>query len=240
MNSYLESLRGAELNAALAAAEGRSGMILEIGAADGFLASQLAARFGAVEAVDIEPATELRHPVRRYDGVHLPFADAAFDLVFSSHVMEHVRHFDELQVEIRRVLKPDGLAVHVVPTATWRLWTSLAHYPALIAFAFGRKVGGASAKQLRQRPVRQIVQRIIAARRHGESGTMLSELWTFRQAAWRARFRAAGWHVLGAHSSRLFYTGYMLFGSRLPLSARNRIARLFGSSSVVVLLAPLR
>jgi hypothetical protein len=29
--------------------------------------------------------------------------------------------------ETRRVLKPEGLAIHIVPSRTWRLWTSLSH-----------------------------------------------------------------------------------------------------------------
>jgi SAM-dependent methyltransferase len=238
MNAYLDALRSAELRAALDAAKHRGGKVLEIGAADGFLARELAAHFGAVEAVDIEPAAEQRYPVCRYDGVHLPFANAAFDLVFSSHVMEHVRQFDELQVEIKRVLKPGGIAVHVLPTATWRLWTSLAHYPALIGFALGRKLGQGQGARFRRKSLWQMARKIIAASRHGETGSALSELWTFRQAAWRVRFRTAGWNVLATRPARLFYTGYVLFGSRLTLPARRRLAALFGSSSVVLMLAP--
>jgi len=45
----------------------------------------------------------------------LPFADASFDVVVTSDVMEHVRLDDLAHREIRRVLKPGGFYVFTVP-----------------------------------------------------------------------------------------------------------------------------
>lgn len=45
----------------------------------------------------------------------IPFADDTFDLVFSVTVLEHVMDYDAVLAEIRRVLKPDGISVHVFP-----------------------------------------------------------------------------------------------------------------------------
>jgi SAM-dependent methyltransferase len=45
----------------------------------------------------------------------IPFDDGSFDLVFSITVFEHVLDYDSALAEIRRVLKPGGLAVHVFP-----------------------------------------------------------------------------------------------------------------------------
>ena len=49
------------------------------------------------------------------DICHLPFSDASFDVIFASHVLEHVKADLQAMSEIRRVLKPDGLAVIEVP-----------------------------------------------------------------------------------------------------------------------------
>jgi ubiquinone/menaquinone biosynthesis C-methylase UbiE len=45
----------------------------------------------------------------------LPFGDATYDVVFASHVLEHIP--DDLKAisEIRRILKPNGIAVLPVP-----------------------------------------------------------------------------------------------------------------------------
>ena len=49
------------------------------------------------------------------DITDLPFDDESFDLILCSHVLEHV-HDDRLAMrELRRVLKPDGWALLLVP-----------------------------------------------------------------------------------------------------------------------------
>jgi SAM-dependent methyltransferase len=49
------------------------------------------------------------------DGMDLPFPDRAFDRVFSFGSIEHFPDVREGFVELARVLRPDGLAVIVVP-----------------------------------------------------------------------------------------------------------------------------
>jgi SAM-dependent methyltransferase len=52
----------------------------------------------------------------RYDGVHLPFENASRDLVLSKSVLEHVHpdHVDGLLAELRRVIAPEGVMVHII------------------------------------------------------------------------------------------------------------------------------
>lgn len=53
------------------------------------------------------------------------FPDDTFDVIFSSHVLEHIAEPKALLLEMRRVLRPGGLHVSVVPTQfaspSWRL-----------------------------------------------------------------------------------------------------------------------
>lgn len=72
--------------------------------------------------IDYSPAC-IKHARRQYgelgvnfsqhDGKWLPFPDKCFEYVVSSHVMEHIPAKDQLTFlqEIRRVLKPGGVAV---------------------------------------------------------------------------------------------------------------------------------
>jgi len=51
----------------------------------------------------------------RGDVQRLPFADASFDAVLSSHVMEHLPRPDEALTEVARVLKPGGRFLLLTP-----------------------------------------------------------------------------------------------------------------------------
>jgi SAM-dependent methyltransferase len=67
--------------------------------------------------VDIQDSQEVRTRTRQdaniatYDGVHLPYEEGLFDLVYSCQVLEHVRHPDVLLPDVFRVLKPGGAFV---------------------------------------------------------------------------------------------------------------------------------
>ncbi|MGH0028824.1 MAG: class I SAM-dependent methyltransferase [Myxococcota bacterium] len=49
---------------------------------------------------------------------HLPFADATFDKVICSEVMEHVHDYRAAAAELARVTKPGGRVAVTIPTAT--------------------------------------------------------------------------------------------------------------------------
>jgi SAM-dependent methyltransferase len=67
--------------------------------------------------LDIEDSPEVRLRTRRdlpfvtFDGVRIPLASGAFDLVYSHQVFEHVRHPQPLLDEVARVLAGDGVFV---------------------------------------------------------------------------------------------------------------------------------
>ena len=81
-----------------------------------WLSSQPAIRY---TGSDID-ATRYRHidNVRTADLTALPFESEQFDLVICSHVLEHVPDDGTAMAEIRRVLRPDGRALLLVPFAT--------------------------------------------------------------------------------------------------------------------------
>ncbi len=58
---------------------------------------------------------EYGQDLRTYDGVHLPFSDGSFDIVYSNAVLEYVdrESFVELVGEIARVTKESGISYHL-------------------------------------------------------------------------------------------------------------------------------
>ena len=67
--------------------------------------------FGQYETADISMPGVDHH----VDLQALPFADASYDVVYASHVLEHVPDDRRAIAEIRRVLRPGGLAILPVP-----------------------------------------------------------------------------------------------------------------------------
>lgn len=224
--------------------------VLEIGGGTGWQAKRLADRGFAVTSIDV-PSSNYRDaqvfPVQIYDGKTFPFEESTFDLVFSSNVLEHITDLDQLHRESRRVLKADGYCVHVMPTAVWRFWTSIAHYvemmqrlgallPALLPDAFCvhevlrplrvMKAGG------------QILRQYAVPPRHGEKGNVISELWTFSTRQWARHFQAHGFDIIAHEPLGLFYTGHMVFGNRWARTSREQVATILGSACVLFKVRP--
>src|SRR5690349_17541960 len=154
--------------------------ILEIGAGTGQQAAEIARRGFAVQAIEVGSSnySGVRvFPITDYDGTHIPFPDASFDIVFSSNVLEHVPHLSALNQDIARVLKPEGYCVHVMPTPSWRLWTTLTSIPAAFEYLLARGGNAAAGSGLSSSGsggVGQQMRRHFG--RHGERGNVLSEL----------------------------------------------------------------
>jgi len=78
-----------------------------------------------------QPFAEPDHPGKHFglasaDALKLPFADASFDVVICSEVLEHIPDYQAALTEIQRVLKPGGRLCASVPRAwperiCWRL-----------------------------------------------------------------------------------------------------------------------
>ena len=55
--------------------------------------------------------------VLQSDATKLPFADASFDKIICSEVLEHIENYPAVIQEIKRLLKPDGVLAISVPRA---------------------------------------------------------------------------------------------------------------------------
>ena len=177
--------------------------ILEIGAGKGWQARGFQERGYDISAIDLASNAKRVWPVKFYDGAHIPYADESFDVVFTSCVLEHIPHVHAFQGEIHRVLRPNGIAVHVLPSSTWRIWTNVTH----------------------------LLKWWILPTAHGEpGGNALTEIWYFSRWWWCRLFRETGWTVLTRTPNRLCYTGHSIMDTHLSLRVRHFLSRALGSS----------
>jgi SAM-dependent methyltransferase len=177
-----------------------------------------------------------------YDGRTLPFTDAQFDIVMSSNVLEHVDPLSPVMAELTRVvLKPDGLMLHILRSASWRLWTTLAEFPAaprnlvrgLRSGPTGRR-GKAGMSRL-QWTLMQLAWpiRSFLFRPHGTGGRALTELWTFSRSSWMRRFTSQRFEVLRVKPLRFWYTGECLLGQRLSVVRPTGMSAWLGSATIL-------
>jgi len=208
---HLESIRRFELEFALHSFPD-SGRILEIGAGTGWQARALQTQGFDVDTIDLSASNykdDRVFPVVDYDGHNIPFDDNIFDVVFSSNVMEHIPHLEEFQTEIHRVLKPGGIALHILPSSSWRAWTNIT----------------------------RILKTWRTPEIHGEhaSGTLM-EVLLFRKKWWQQMFERTGWQVIDMSPCPVFYTGSSIMDKRLSIRARQRISRVLGGSTSLFVL----
>lgn len=105
--------------------------VLDLACGVGAMAEQVARRFPGIELVGLDlSASQLRAsrknhpalPVTRADGGRMPFADATFDRVHCSWMLEHVPSPEAIVREVRRVLRPQGLC-HFLEVDNWSFMT---------------------------------------------------------------------------------------------------------------------
>jgi ubiquinone/menaquinone biosynthesis C-methylase UbiE len=226
--------------------------VLDIGSGSGHQARELSRLGFEVEAIDVAGSRYEANrvwPVRTYNGTHIPFAADSFDAVFSSHVLEHIPHIHTFQDEIHRVLKPNGLAIHILPTSSWRIASLLFNYPFRLKSVVRAVFHAIGVRKRLSTVIEEAspdgtygarLKRMIVADRHGARGNTVGEIFLFSRSRWKTLFRQTGWLIQENRFDGVFCTGYYLLGSKLGLSYRRLLSRILGSSSHIFVLKASR
>ena len=187
--------------------------ILDFGFGEGFQSNYFKNLKLNVSAIDVEKKKDL--PKNNidffiYDGKNIPFQNNTFDIIFSSNVLEHVPNLDEIQAEIFRVLKDNGICIHILPSTSWRLWTIIS---SLVKYWY------------------------IDPRPHGEiTSNCFNELIFFSRNLWIKNFKKNNFRIEKVFKTNLFYTGNNLFGLKINMFYRTFLAKILGSSCNVFII----
>lgn len=225
----------------------KNSVILEIGGGTGHQARLFSEAGYKIESIDLQDSiySDKRvYPVRNYDGETIPYGDNTFDIVFSSSVLEHILEFNEFQDEIRRILKPDGLCIHALPTGSWRFWTNITHYIELfqktlliLPDLIPRNLSTSNPTPFLHNLI-GLLKTYKTPPRHGETGNFISEIFIFSKKHWHKSFWESNFKVISSEPMNLFYTGHMLFGEKLSLEIRKILSLFIGSACILYKVKP--
>ena len=180
--------------------------VLELGAGDGVQTAALRELFSQVVPIDIAPSGQVPGMVMA-DASKLPFADGYFDLVFSSNVLEHVSQLEESLNEMKRVLAPNGIMIHSMPTTTWKAVQIVARPVASMIKMIKKIVLGCSSQTPRSGDTSHILDPDITSTSklrfskifgqfiptiHGTSNNHIQEFFHFRTGWWMKKFGESG------------------------------------------------
>jgi SAM-dependent methyltransferase len=214
---------------------------LEVGAGDAFQSAVLADYARFVVSTDIRvgklvyPRRENTHYVYS-DAEQVPFRAASFDLVFSSHLLEHLPDLPGALSELRRVLRDDGMMIHIVPSRFWKLLDVGLFYPSQVVHLVEKYTAqktsvpglrGSSGSNVKG-PVQGWWRRSLWPPVHGIARSNLAEFQQFDPRRWIEKFRQAGMKVVGVMDRLPVHSPYRFGWER----ARRLLERLGATSSV--------
>lgn len=211
--------------------------VLELGSGTGQQAQYLTEHGYNVLALDL-PSSSYRDArvfdIQEYDGENLPTNDNTFDIVFSSNVLEHVINIDKVLSETYRALKSGGIAVHLIPSPSCRVWSIFAHYIWLFrriyARIFIKKTSDRNVQVPRTPQSSKEWLGTFFPLRHGERGNTLTEIYYFSEQYWVREFEKHGFKIKTLSNNGIFYTMANAIGTLLPLKTRAKLATFLGSS----------
>ncbi len=100
----------------------RGAEVLDVGCGNGFIAHHLSAMLGSsVIGIDVTDKTQAPIDYRQYDGAHFPLENDSVDAVLLCYVLHHAQDVCALIEELRRVLRPHGVAIiyEDIPETAW-------------------------------------------------------------------------------------------------------------------------
>ena len=219
--SWWGEIRENELNTALDVFQEQKELeILEIGGRDGFQANIISKKGHNVTSIDINPVFPQFYPVQNGTINQLNFKENSFDIIYSSNMLQEIQHIEESFIEMKRVLKKDGIIIHIVPSSWWSLITNFWHYclipKYLIKSKKFRKIFNSNLNEVQIKQNENIKSDTKNLKRlffHplGANVSFIHEILYFSKIYWGKLFKKNGFTIIEQKNCPYFYSAYSIF-----------------------------
>lgn len=189
---------------------------LEIGAGDGYQSNFLISFVDDLYCTELDEERligsngNIRYKICDAERIDTYFEPKQFDFIFSSNLFEHLPNPEAALRGIHKLLKQDGLSIHIMPSPFWALCHVIFHYPA-VCIGLLRKLIKRELKislqaednvdyrgnnlKLGNRSGGR-VKRALLPRPHGVSGTLVKEFFAFGKRRWIKEFEKENFEVV--------------------------------------------
>ncbi len=223
-NRWWELIRNGELITALELFPKEGNLeVLEIGGRDGYQAELISKKGFKVTSIDIKPTFPQFYPVQKGDITKLDFHENSFDIIFSSNMLQEILSIDEALLEMRRVLKKDGIIIHIVPSSWWSLITNFWHYCFIPKYLIkSKKFQNLINKNIKnynksdenfqetstnsKKNLKQLFFHPL-----GANTSFVHEIIYFSNFYWKNLFKKKGFKIIKQKNCPYFYSAYSIF-----------------------------
>lgn len=234
---YLHAIRKREIDAVFSLLpQARFFSGLEVGAGDGYQTTLLTSRIAKFISSDLNftrikeslKVSGVKYETVDADSIEGRFDNNAFDFIFSSNVLEHVRDPLKFLTVTRPMLADDGYAVHIIPSRHMKISYLIFYYPYLAVLFIDRVLGKINGqkffrgrgvnlenninvkrevKKISDRRIASILKKFLVPSPHGNFPGHFREFVAFGKNRWERLFREAG-YVVTAYAKGPAFSGY--------------------------------
>jgi SAM-dependent methyltransferase len=219
--SWWKKIRKNELNTALETFPNQKNLeILEIGGRDGYQANIISKKGYNVTSIDIYPIYPQFYPVQKGTINQLNFKENSFDMIYSSNMLQEIQHIEESFIEMKRVLKKDGIIIHIVPSSWWSLITNFWHYCLIPKYLIKsnkfKKIfnSNLNESQVEQNDnIKSSTKNLKQLFFHplGANTSFIHEILYFSKIYWKKLFKKNGFIIIEQRNCPYFYSAYSIF-----------------------------
>tara|TARA_B110000438_G_scaffold10047_1_gene10235 strand:- start:594 stop:1376 length:783 start_codon:yes stop_codon:yes gene_type:complete len=234
---WWEKIRRGELTTALDTFPSKKNLkILEIGGRDGYQAKLIAKEGHTVTSIDINPIYPQFYPVQKGNITQLEFQEDSFDIIYSSNMLQEIQNIEETFKEIKKIVKKDGIIIHIVPSCWWSLITNFWHYCFIPKYLIkSNKFQQIFKSNLKESQIKENFSDNTKSSKKdlkqlffhplGANTSFIHEIFYFSKLYWKKLFKKNEFNIIDEKNCPYFYSAYSIFNFKF-LGFRKFLARM--------------